>query len=46
LADGQGRRGDLLARLVVTLPDTPDEHLETFAEEWRRERPYAPRGRG
>ena len=45
LADGQGRRGDLLARLVVTLPDTPDEALERFAEEWRRERPYAPRGR-
>ncbi len=45
LADGQGRRGDLLARLVVTLPDTPDEALEQFAEAWRRERPYAPRGR-
>jgi len=45
LSDGQGRRGDLLARLVVTLPDTPDETLEHFAEEWRRERPYVPRGR-
>ncbi|HEY2482971.1 MAG TPA: J domain-containing protein [Caulobacteraceae bacterium] len=45
LADGQGRRGDLLARLVITLPETPDEALETFAEEWRRERPYTPRGR-
>lgn len=45
LADGQGRRGDLLARLVVTLPDTPDEALEQFAEEWRRDRPYTPRGR-
>jgi DnaJ-class molecular chaperone len=45
LADGQGRRGDLLARLVVTLPDTPDEELEQFAETLRRERPYAPRVR-
>ena len=45
LADGQGRRGDLLARLVVTLPDTPDQELEQFAETLRRERPYAPRVR-
>ncbi|HEY2180024.1 MAG TPA: J domain-containing protein [Caulobacteraceae bacterium] len=45
LADSRGRRGDLLARLVVTLPETADEKLETFAEEWRRDRPYAPRTR-
>jgi DnaJ-class molecular chaperone len=45
LADGHGRRGDLLARIVVTLPDKPDEALEKFAEEWRRDRPYAPRAR-
>ncbi len=45
LADGQGRRGDLLARLIVTLPETPDSKLEEFAEEWRRERPYSPRQR-
>lgn len=45
LADGKGRRGDLLARLVVSLPETQDEALEKFAEEWRRERPYAPRAR-
>jgi DnaJ-class molecular chaperone len=45
LADGQGRRGDLLARLVVTLPDAPDQELEEFAETLRRERPYAPRVR-
>ncbi|HEY5289987.1 MAG TPA: DnaJ C-terminal domain-containing protein [Caulobacteraceae bacterium] len=43
LADPQGRRGDLLARLVVTLPDAPDPSLEHFAEEWRRDRPYTPR---
>jgi DnaJ-class molecular chaperone len=40
-----GRRGDLMARLIVTLPDSPDAALESFAEAWRRERPYAPRRR-
>ena len=40
-----GRRGDLFAKLVVTLPDRSDPRLESFAEEWRRERPYAPRRR-
>jgi DnaJ-class molecular chaperone len=38
-----GKRGDLLARLVVTLPEHPDEALEQFADTWRRERPYSPR---
>lgn len=38
-----GARGDLLARLVVTLPETVDEPLEKFAEKWRKDRPYAPR---
>ncbi len=46
LADAHGHRGDLLARLVVTLPDAPDPALDAFAETWRRERPYSPRGRG
>jgi len=45
LADGQGRRGDLMARLVVTLPEAGDPALETFAEEWRTERPYAPKAK-
>jgi DnaJ-class molecular chaperone len=40
-----GRRGDLFAKLVVSLPDRPDPRLESFAEEWRRDRPYAPRRR-
>jgi len=40
-----GRRGDLLARLVVTLPDHPDPELQKFAETWRAERPYSPRRR-
>ena len=42
LSDSAGRRGDLMARLVVTLPDTIDAALETFAEDWRRDRPYSP----
>jgi DnaJ-class molecular chaperone len=41
-----GKRGDLLARLVVTLPDTIDPALESFAEQWRAERPYTPKRRG
>ena len=45
LSDGAGRRGDLFARLMVTLPDQPDEALTAFAEEWRKQRPYAPKRR-
>ncbi len=36
-------RGDLLARLMIVLPEAPDETLERFAEKWRKDRPYAPR---
>ena len=43
--NAKGQRGDLLARLMVTLPDTVDAPLEKFAEQWRRERPYSPRKR-
>jgi DnaJ-class molecular chaperone len=42
----KGRRGDLFARLVVTLPETVDAELERFAERWRKDRPYTPRRRG
>ncbi|MBW8814108.1 MAG: J domain-containing protein [Caulobacterales bacterium] len=45
LADAQGHRGDLFARLVVTLPETPDPALEAFAEEQKAKRPYTPRRR-
>jgi DnaJ-class molecular chaperone len=45
LTDSQGRRGDLFARLTVTLPDTPDPELDAFAEAWRQKRPYKPRRR-
>jgi len=40
-----GKRGDLMARLIVALPDETDPKLEAFAEELRRDRPYAPRRR-
>jgi DnaJ-class molecular chaperone len=43
LSDAKGVRGDLFARLVVTLPDKPDPSLEGFAETWKRERPYSPK---
>jgi DnaJ-class molecular chaperone len=45
LTDAKGHRGDLFARLVVALPDTPDAELEALAEKWRKERPYAPKKR-
>jgi DnaJ-class molecular chaperone len=45
LTDAHGRRGDLFARLAVTLPEDPDPRLEGFAEIWKRERPYAPKRR-
>ena len=45
LADAKGHRGDLFARLVVTLPETPDAALEAFAAEQRAKRPYSPKRR-
>jgi DnaJ-class molecular chaperone len=44
-AHAGGQRGDLLARLIVTLPEEPDEQLIRFATEWREKRGYAPGGR-
>jgi DnaJ-class molecular chaperone len=41
-----GKRGDLLARLMISLPDQIDPELERFAEKWRKERPYTPRRKG
>jgi len=41
-AFAQGRRGDLLAKLVITLPEEQDEALARFAEDWRTNRPYKP----
>lgn len=45
LADAKGHRGDLFARLVVTLPENPDPELDAFAENLRAKRPYTPRRR-
>jgi DnaJ-class molecular chaperone len=45
LVGPQGRRGDLFARLVVTLPEKPDAELEDLVAKWKRERPYAPKRR-
>jgi DnaJ-class molecular chaperone len=43
--NAKGQRGDLVARIVVTLPDVIDPALEKFAEQWRKERPYSPKRR-
>lgn len=43
LSDGRGKRGDLLARIVLMLPEKPDIELERFAERWRKDRPYTPK---
>ena len=43
LSDAKGHRGDLFARLVVTLPETPDAALDAIAETWKRDRPYSPK---
>jgi DnaJ-class molecular chaperone len=37
-----GKRGDLFARLVITLPERVDAELERIAESWRKDRPYTP----
>ena len=37
-----GQRGDLKVRLLVALPESPDEALLKFSEEWRAKRPYHP----
>ncbi len=41
-----GRRGDLFARIMLTLPEPPGPELEKFAEIWRKERPYTPKRKG
>jgi DnaJ-class molecular chaperone len=45
MPDGKGKRGDLLARLIVTLPEQPDAELIAFSEAWREKRPYTPKRR-
>ena len=47
MPDGRtGKRGDLLARIVITLPEGTDPELEAFAETWRKLRPYTPKRKG
>lgn len=41
--DAKGRRGDLVARLVVTLPDIQGPELQAIAQEWRNKHPYVAR---
>ena len=41
-----GKRGDLMAKVMIVLPESPDPELERFAERWRSERPYSPRRKG
>ena len=43
--DAKGKRGDLVARLVVTLPDVAGPELEQFAQEWKAKRPYTAKKR-
>lgn len=45
LLDSRGHRGDLFARLEVTLPEGSDPALEAFAEEQKTKRPYSPKRR-
>jgi DnaJ-class molecular chaperone len=45
LPSARSGRGDLMAHLVVMLPDKVDPELKSFAESWRAERPYEPRRR-
>jgi DnaJ-class molecular chaperone len=40
---GSAPAGDFYVRLVVSLPDKPDEALKTFAAQWQAS--YDPRGK-
>jgi DnaJ-class molecular chaperone len=35
--------GDQLVRLSITLPETIDDDLKSFAEDWRKSHGYDPR---
>ena len=41
-AFGGGKRGDLLAKVMVALPESGDEALEKLAQEMRDKRPFTP----
>lgn len=38
-------KGDQLVKLTVMMPETVDDDLKSFAEEWRKSHPYDPRGK-
>ena len=40
-----GKRGDLIAKLMIALPEPPDPALDRLAEEMRTKRPYQPKRR-
>ena len=40
-----GARGDLFARVMLTLPDGDDPALTAFCETWRKQRPYVAKRR-
>ncbi len=39
----KGKAGDLLVRLMVTLPDKPDKDLKKCISDWQAKNPYNPR---
>lgn len=41
-----GKRGDLIAKLIIALPDPPDPELDRFAEDMRAKRPYVAKRKG
>lgn len=41
-AFADGKRGDLFAKVMIALPETPDPALEKLAQEMRDKRPYSP----
>ena len=38
-------KGDQLVKLTVMMPETVDDDLKSFAEEWRKTHAYDPRGK-
>ncbi|WP_244500822.1 DnaJ C-terminal domain-containing protein [Methyloceanibacter marginalis] len=44
-ARGVKGKGDQLVKLTVMMPETVDDDLKSFAEEWRKTHAYDPRGK-
>ena len=43
---GAAKAGDQLVRLIIVMPDKPDESLIRFATDWAKEHAYNPRCKG